>query len=216
MWGAMARGRFITLEGGEGVGKSTQAQLLAGWLGRGGREVVVTREPGGTPNAEAIRELLVHGAIERWSPITEALMMYAARRDHLERVIAPALQRGAWVVCDRFIDSTRAYQGVGGGAPAELIAALEAAVVGELIPDLTLVLDLDAETGLKRAARRGEAARFEAKGLDYHEALRGAFIQIAIAEPRRCVLLDASGPVEQVGAQIWAAVVARLPEAAGG
>jgi dTMP kinase len=212
----VARGRFITLEGGEGVGKSTQARLMAGWLGAGGREVVVTREPGGTPNAEAIRELLVHGAIERWSPIAEALLMYAARRDHIERVIAPALARGAWVICDRFIDSTRAYQGVGGGAPAGLIAALEAAVVGDLAPDLTLILDLETEAGLERAARRGEAGRFEAKGAAYHERLRAAFVEIAIADPGRCVLIDASGEIEQVGAQIWAAISARLPEAAGG
>jgi dTMP kinase len=210
----MTRGRFITLEGGEGVGKSTQAQLLAGWLRETGREVVVTREPGGTPNAEAIRLLLVHGAVERWSPISETLMMYAARRDHIERVISPALERGAWVVCDRYIDSTRAYQGIGGGAPEALITDLQIAVVGDVLPDLTLVLDLDAETGLKRAAARGEAARFEAKGLAYHEALRGAFIQIAIAEPSRCVLLDASSPVELVSAQIWTAVTSRLPEAA--
>ena len=212
----MTRGRFITLEGGEGVGKSTQARLLAQWLGRGGREVVVTREPGGTPNAEAIRELLVQGAIERWSPIAEALLMYAARRDHIERVIAPALARGAWVVCDRFLDSTRAYQGLGGGAPAELIAALEASVVGDLMPDLTLVMDLETEVGLTRAAKRGDAGRFEAKGEAYHERLREAFLEIAITEFRRCVLIDADGEPEAVAARIWAAVTARLPDAAVG
>jgi len=210
------RGRFITLEGGEGVGKSTQARLLAQWLGRGGREVVVTREPGGSPGAETIRDLLVNGPVERWSPISETLMMYAARRDHIERLIEPALARGAWVVCDRFIDSTRAYQGTGGGAPAELIAALESAVVGELVPDLTLVMDLETETGLARAARRGDAGRFEAKGEAYHERLREAFVEIAITNFKRCVLIDADGEPEAVAARIWAAVTARLPDAAGG
>jgi dTMP kinase len=148
--------------------------------------------------------------------MSEALLMYAARRDHVERVIAPALARGAWVICDRFIDSTRAYQGDGGGAPVDLIAALEVAVIGAAMPDLTLILDLESEEGLARAARRGEAGRFEAKGAAYHERLRAAFVQIAMAEPRRCVLIDAGGAIEQVGAQIWAAVTARLPEAADG
>jgi dTMP kinase len=213
----VARGRFITLEGGEGVGKSTQARGLADWLSRGGREVVVTREPGGTPGAEAIRELLINGALERWSPTSEALLVYAARRDHVEQVIAPALERGAWVVCDRFIDSTRAYQVAAGGAPESLIAALEREVVGpEVTPDLTLMLDLDIEAGLKRAALRGELGRFEVRGAAYHERLRAAFVQIAIAEYRRCVLIDASAPMESVAAQIWAAVTSRLPEAAHG
>jgi dTMP kinase len=212
----VARGRFITLEGGEGVGKSTQARLLAQWLRRGGREVVVTREPGGSPGAETIRDLLVNGPVERWSPISETLMMYAARRDHIERLIVPALERGAWVICDRFLDSTRAYQGMGGGAPAELIAALETAVIGDLMPDLTLVLDMETETGLARAAKRGDAGRFEAKGEAYHERLREAFLEIAIAEFKRCVLIDAEGEPEAVSARIWAAVIARLPDAAGG
>jgi dTMP kinase len=212
----VARGRFITLEGGEGVGKSTQARRLAHWLGQNGREVVVTREPGGSPGAEAVRELLVYGEIERWSPISEALLMYAARRDHIERVIEPALARGAWVVCDRFLDSTRAYQGDGGGAPAELLAALETHIIGACMPDLTLVLDMETEVGLERAAARGDVGRFEAKGSAYHERLREAFIEIAITEFKRCVLLDASGSAEAVGAQIWAAVSARLPDAAGG
>jgi dTMP kinase len=212
----VARGRFITLEGGEGVGKSTQARLLAERLGGAGREVVVTREPGGSPGAESIRELLVHGPVERWSPMSETLLMYAARRDHIERLIAPALDRGAWVVCDRFLDSTRAYQGAGGGAPTELIAALEAAVIGELSPDLTLVLDLPSETGLDRASRRGEAARFEAKGAAFHTRLRQAFLDIAAREPERCLVLDAGGAVETVRARIWAAVAARLADAADG
>jgi dTMP kinase len=212
----VARGRFITFEGGEGVGKSTQVRRLAGRLAVGGREVLVTREPGGSPGAEAIRELLVHGPVERWSPVSEALLMNAARRDHIERVIAPALARGAWVVCDRFFDSTRAYQGAGGGVPGELIAALEAAVVGDLRPDLTLILDMAPEDGLARAGHRGEAARFEAKGPVFHAALREAFLEIAAAEPQRCRVLDAAGDVEAVAARIWAEVTARLPEAAHG
>lgn len=211
----MARGRFITLEGGEGVGKSTQARRLAERLGAAGLEVVVTREPGGSPGAEAIRELLVHGPVDRWSPVSETLLMYAARRDHIERVIAPALARGAWVVCDRFLDSTRAYQGAGGGAPAALIAALEAAVVGEVAPDLTLVMDLASDEGLARAGRRGEAARFEAKGAAFHARLREAFLAIAAAEPERCLVIDARGDVETVAARLWDAVAARLPAAAG-
>jgi dTMP kinase len=177
---------------------------------------VVTREPGGSPGAETIRDLLVNGPVERWSPITEALMMYAARRDHIERLIAPALDRGACVVCDRFIDSTRAYQGMGGGAPAELIAMLESTVVADLTPDLTLVMDLEPEVGLARAAKRGDVGRFEAKGEDYHERLREAFIEIAITNFKRCVLIDADDEPEAVAARIWAAVTARLPDLASG
>ncbi len=198
------------MEGGEGVGKSTQARRLAERLEAAGRRVVVTREPGGSPGAESLRELLVNGAVDRWSPISETLLIYAARRDHIERVIAPALADGAWVVCDRFLDSTRAYQGAGGGAPAELIAALEAAVVGPLMPDLTLVMDMAPEAGLARAARRGEAARFEAKGAAFHARLREAFLEIAVSEPVRCVVLDAGGDVEAVAERIWAVVGARL------
>ena len=151
----VSRGRFITFEGGEGTGKSTQARLLAERLTGAGREVVLTREPGGSAGAEAIRALLVTGSVDRWSATTETLLMHAARRDHIERLIGPALERGAWVVCDRFADSTRAYQGAAGGAPAELIAALEREVLGDVTPDLTLVLDLPPADGLARAAGRG-------------------------------------------------------------
>ncbi len=211
----MARGRFITFEGGEGVGKSTQARRLAERLRGGGLEVVVTREPGGSPGAEAIRGLLVQGAADRWSPMAETLLVYAARRDHIERLIAPALARGAWVVCDRFIDSTRAYQGLAADGPLELIRLLEAQVLDGLTPDLTLVLDLPAEAGLGRAAGRQDAeTRFEDKGHGFHERLRAAFRAIAAEAPERCVLVDAAGPVEAVAERVLAAVEARLGVAA--
>ena len=207
----MSRGFFITFEGGEGAGKSTQVRRLAERLRAAGREVVVTREPGGSTGAEAIRGLLVSGAADRWSPISEALMMNAARRDHVEKLIAPALARGDVVICDRFADSTRAYQGAAGGAPADLIATLESAVVGDCRPDLTLVLDLPVDIGLARAADRGGAeARFEAKGAAFHAAIRQAFLDIAAAEPGRCVVVDSSAPPEVVAEAVWAAVEARM------
>lgn len=206
----MARGLFITFEGGEGAGKSTQVRRLAERLAATGREVVVTREPGGSPGAEAIRGLLVSGAADRWSAISESLLMNAARRDHVEKLISPALERGAVVVCDRFADSTRAYQGAAGGVPPELIAALEAAVVGDCRPDLTLVLDLPVEVGLARADTLGGLeARFERKGAAFHTVIRQAFLDIAAAEPGRCVVVDASGSPEAVAVAIWSAVKGR-------
>jgi dTMP kinase len=207
----MTAGVFITLEGGEGAGKSTQAVRLAERLRQSGREAVATREPGGTPGAEAVRDLLVRGVADRWSPISETLLLFAARRDHVERVIAPALARGAVVVCDRFIDSTRAYQGAAGGADPALIETLEKSVLQGLRPDLTLIFDLDPAVGLARAAeRRAGEARFEAKGLAFHQALRQGFLGIARAEPDRCVVLDAGLEVEAVASAAWAAVEARL------
>jgi dTMP kinase len=206
----MSKGRFITFEGGEGAGKSTQLRRLAARLSES-REVVATREPGGSPGAESIRDLLVRGAADRWSPVTETLLMYAARRDHMERVIQPALARGAWVVCDRFADSTRAYQGAGGGADKALIAALEEQVLGTMRPDLTLILDLPVEQGLARAGGRGDLeTRFESKGLDFHARLRQAFLEIARAEPKRCAVIDATLPQDDVAAAIWAVATARL------
>ena len=164
----MTRGRFITFEGGEGAGKSTQVQRLAARLKAAGREVVTTREPGGSPGAESIRDIVLRGEADRWSPVTETLLMYAARRDHVERVIRPALERGAWVVCDRFADSTRAYQGAAGGTDPALIAALETHILEDTRPDLTLVFDLPVEVGLERAyARAGAEMRFESKGLAF-------------------------------------------------
>ncbi len=210
----MARGLLITFEGGEGTGKSTQVARLAPRIAALGREVVTTREPGGSSGAEVIRGLLVQGAADRWSPTTETLLMYAARRDHIERVIASAVERGAVVVCDRFADSTRAYQGAGGGAPGELIAALEAHVLGAARPDLTLIFDLPVETGLARAAgRAGAETRFEAKGVEFHRRLREAFLAIARAEPERCVVIDAAADVDAVSAAVWTVVAGRLAPA---
>ena len=207
----VARGRFITFEGGEGAGKTTQIRRLADRLAHDVGEVVLTREPGGSDGAEALRALLVRGDTDRWSPLSETLILYAAREDHLERRIRPALARGAWVLSDRFVDSTRAYQGAGGGAPASFIAALEHAVVGDTRPDLTLILDLPAEEGLARAASRGGGeARFENKGHAFHERLRRGFLAIAQAEPQRCVVIDATAPPQAVADQIWEAVRSRL------
>lgn len=207
----MDRGRFITFEGGEGAGKSTQARRLAERLARPRREVVLTREPGGSAGAEVLRRLLVEGEADRWSPTVETLLMYAARADHLERTIRPALARGAWVVCDRFLDSTRAYQGAGGGASAALIDQLERSVVGHERPDLTLVFDLPVADGLARAgARAGGEARFEAKGEVFHERLRAGFLAIAEREPERCVVIDAAPPPDAVAEAVWAAVAERL------
>jgi len=206
----VTRGLFISFEGGEGAGKSTQIRRLAERLAADGVEVVLTREPGGSPGGEAIRELLVNGAADRWSPVTETLLMYAARRDHIERVIRPALDRGAVVLCDRFADSTRAYQGAGGDAPPSLIAALEDHVLGGVIPNLTLILDLPAEVGLARAAARGGAARFESKGLDFHERLRAAYLAIARREPERCVVIDADAAPDAVAAAVARVIAQRL------
>ena len=207
----MAQGRFITLEGGEGAGKSTQARRLGERLTALGKQVAVTREPGGSPGAETIRALLVTGQADRWSPVTETLLMYAARRDHIERTIAPALAAGAWVVSDRFADSTRAYQGAGGGAPASLIQTLERHVLGETRPDLTLILDLPADVGMARTLARNHAeTRFEAKGEAFHLRLREGFLAIARVEADRCVVIDASQDADAVETAIWAAVEARL------
>ena len=214
-----AAGRFITFEGGEGTGKSTQIRLLDAFLGRRGLETVTTREPGGTPGAEAIRALLVTGDPDRWDAATEALLMTAARRDHAEKVIRPALQRGAWVQCDRFADSTMAYQGYAGGMPRDGLEALYRFALGRLVPDLTIILDLPADEGLKRArarlgarpeARPGAETRFEDRALAFHEAVRDAFLDIARREPDRCVVIDAAGPVDDVAGKIAAAVEERL------
>ena len=212
---ASASGRFITLEGGEGAGKSVQARRLAARLGEAGLRVALTREPGGSPTAEALREVILSGGAARYGATGEAILFSAARIDHIDTTIAPALERGEWVVCDRFLDSTRAYQGAAGRLDPALIASLERVAVGACRPDLTLVLDLPAAEGLARAAaRRGEGAadRFEGEGLAFHETLRRAFLAIVEAEPERCVLIDARPGEGAVAAAIWAAVRARLGE----
>ena len=205
------RGRFITLEGGEGAGKTTLIRTLEAALRDRGVDVVVTREPGGTPGAEMLRDILLKGATDRWSPVTEALLMYAARVDHVERLIEPALARGAWVISDRFADSTMAYQGTAGGVPVERIRLLHAAALGDFRPDLTLILDLDPKTGIERTLARGEdATRFERFDGDFHARLRQAFLDIAAAEPGRCAVIDAAQGPDAVAAEARAAIETRL------
>lgn len=207
----MESGRFITLEGGEGGGKSTQVGLLVAALRARGLEVLATREPGGSPGAEAIRALLVAGEPGRWDGVSEALLHFAARRDHLRTTVWPALARGAWVVCDRFADSTRAYQGAGQGLDPALIEQLYHLTVGSFAPDLTLILDLPVEQGLQRAGQRGGAEdRYERMGTAFHQRLRQGFLAIASTEPGRCAVLDARQSIEAVHQEILATVTARL------
>ncbi len=210
------RGRFITFEGGEGSGKSTQAGLLAQRLKARGIDVVLTREPGGSPGAEIIRHVLLSGAAKPFGPEAEAILFAAARDDHIRNTIAPALTRGRWVICDRFTDSTRVYQGELGGVDDKLLRALERVTVGDLQPDLTFVLDAPVEVGMSRAEkRRGDATgdRFESESKEFHEKLRDAFRMLAMIEPNRCVLIDASGPRLEVADQIWTVVNKRLDPA---
>ncbi len=204
-------GRFITFEGGEGAGKSTQVARLAETLRRRGLEVVTTREPGGAPGAEQIRRLLVEGEVGRWDAMSEALLNFAARRDHLVNTVWPALAAGRWVLSDRFADSTLAYQGYGHGLPIARIEALYAMTVGEFTPDLTLILDLPVEEGLKRAAGRGGAEdRYERMGHDFHQRLRRGFLDIARRHPERCAVIPALGSPDNVQAAVLAAVEGRL------
>lgn len=214
----VAGGRFITFEGGEGAGKSTQAARLLKRLQAAGIAALATREPGGSPQAEKIRDVLLSGAARPLGPMAEAILFSAARADHLARTIRPALAQAVWVVCDRFADSTRVYQGALGAVAPEIIRALERIVVGPTRPDLTLSLDLPPELGLARASARraanGEAVdRFEAEALDFHRSLREAYRRIAQAEPERCVLVDAAGEPESVAEVIWTIVIDRLPVA---
>lgn len=215
--GEMA-GKFITFEGGEGAGKSTQIRLLAERLTQHGEAVVTTREPGGTPTAEAIRGVLLSGLAERLGAEGEAVLFAAARADHVDRVIAPALKNGKWVLCDRFFDSTRVYQGIAGGADPGLLNALERVAVGSAWPDLTIVIDVPAAVGLARAAERaGTAAapdRFERDDIAVHEQRRQAFLAIARGDPQRCVIVDGTGSAAATADAVWRAVSARLLERA--
>jgi dTMP kinase len=217
----VTRGKFITFEGGEGGGKTTQSAILAERLRRVGINVLQTREPGGTPRAEAIREVLLSGQAKKFGPLGEAVLFYAARESHLELAIRPALERGTWVICDRFSDSTRAYQGAAGGLPVYVIETIDRAVVGSTQPDLTIIFDLPPELGLKRAAKRkaqsasGEASgaspdRFETMNIAFHRSLREEFLAIAKAEPKRCVVIDASETARRVEDKIWALVRERF------
>ncbi len=207
----MARGKFITFEGGEGAGKSTQVALLAAVLRQAGHEVLETREPGGSEGAEQIRELLVTGAPERWDAMTEALLHFAARREHLIQRVLPALDAGQWVVSDRFADSTMAYQGYGHGLGTGPIEMLYDLVVGAFRPDLTLILDLPVEQGLARAGRRQEGGdRYERMDGGFHERLRAGFLEIARGDPARCAVIDAAASVEQVHAAVRAALLTHL------
>jgi dTMP kinase len=207
------RGRFITFEGGEGSGKSTQAMVLAQRLKSLAIGVVVTREPGGSLGAEVIRHVLLSGAAKPLGPDAEAILFAAARSDHMQNTIEPALEQGRWVICDRFFDSTRVYQGVLGKVDHRLIRGLERITLGDLKPDLTFILDVPAKTGLARASeRRGglQADRFEQEALEFHEKLRDAYRNIAESEPERCVLIDAQGPKDRVAEHIWAVVNEKL------
>jgi dTMP kinase len=214
---AAGRGRFITLEGGEAAGKSTQAQRLADHLQSLGLGVLLTREPGGSPGAEIIRHVLLSGAAKPLGAETEAVLFAAAREDHVKCAIEPALAAGKWVVCDRFADSTRVYQGMLGKVDAKFIRGLERISIGELLPDITLVLDLSVEEGLKRLAqRRGNAKpdRFEAEDPEFHKRLRDAYLALTRQEPERCVVIDANRSIRRIAKEIWSIVESRLDPAA--
>lgn len=215
----MSGGIFITFEGGEGSGKTTQINRLAQALTVAGRRVVTTREPGGTFEGEKIRACLVQRDGGNWTPMAEILLLFAARIMHVEKVISPALEQGDIVISDRFTDSTRAYQGYGHGLPAGTIENLNALVLGNFKPDLTIVLDIDTQTGLRRSTRRMEGEcfddgrsedRFERLDVEFHKRLRQGFLEIAAANPQRCCVIDASGSVDEVAAQIEALVKDRL------
>jgi dTMP kinase len=203
------RGRFISFEGGEGAGKSTQIRLLAERLTEAKVRTIVTREPGGSPGAEIIRHLVLSGMGKLLGAEAETLLFAAARDDHVHTVIEPALKQGIWVLCDRFSDSTRVYQGILGQVSPAILSAMQRVTIGDLKPDLTLILDVPVEVGLQRAAKRrgtGTADRFEAEGIKFHQQLREAYQRIAAAEPQRCLLIDASAEPDIVAANIWSAL----------
>lgn len=209
-------GYFITFEGGEGSGKSTQIQRLVTHLSESELSVdpVVSREPGGTESAEAIRRLLVTGTAERWRAATEAMLMSASRHEHVVHVLRPALAAGKVVICDRYNDSTRVYQGIVGGVPRDDIEALNRLACGDLVPDLTILLDMDVEEGLRRASdRAGDESRFESKGIEFHQKVRSAFLDLAGRYKDRFIVVDAARPVDAVAADIIDIVMPRLAAA---
>ncbi len=210
------RGQFITFEGGEGAGKTTQAELLAKSLNNAGIETLLTREPGGTFGAEAIRDLVLSGTSDRWSGLTELLLMYAARLDHVEKLIRPALERGVWVISDRFADSSMAYQGYARRLGKEQVEDVHKAVLKDFAPDLTILFDLDPIMAMKRVETRGdEISRFDAESMDFHNTLRKAFANIAADNPERIVTVDADKPIEAVNTQILAAIIQKYPDLSG-
>lgn len=209
-------GKFITLEGGEGAGKTTQGERLVSALNAAGVETVLTREPGGTFGAEAIRELVLSGTKDRWSGMTELLLMYAARLDHIEKLIMPALERGAWVISDRFADSSLAYQGYARGLGPDQVIAVHNAVMGGFKPDLTILFDIDPILTMKRVETRGEdLSRFDSETLDFHKTLREAFLEIADADKDRIFTLDAAESRDAVHQRILFAISQAFPELAG-
>jgi dTMP kinase len=206
----MTTGVFITLEGGEGAGKSTQLKLLEERLTTFGIDTVRTREPGGVPSAETIRDLLVNGETDKWRPLTETLLHFAARHEHISRLVQPALEKGQWVLCDRFADSTAAYQGYAQNIDLETISTLYGLTVGKLEPNLTVILDLPVEVGLERADDRGVGGtRYEQMGLEFHQRLRDGFLQIAADNPHRCSIVDATQSIEQISEDIMTLVQQR-------
>ncbi|WP_026940665.1 dTMP kinase [Hellea balneolensis] len=212
----MATGKFITFEGGEGAGKTTQAKMLVEALQGAGIETVMTREPGGTFGAEAIRDLVLEGTADRWSGMTELLLMYAARLDHVEKLIKPALERGVWVISDRFADSSMAYQGYARGLGADKVKSVHAAVMDGFEPDLTILFDIDPILAQKRVETRGEdLSRFDAESIVFHNALRQAFLDIANDEADRVFTVDAAASRDGVQARILFAVSQKYPELAG-
>ena len=207
----MAPGRFITFEGGEGAGKSTQVALLGDRLRAAGHDVIATREPGGAPGAMDIRRLLVEGAVDRWEPFSELLLHNAARHEHVQKTIAPALAAGKWVICDRFADSTMAYQGHAQNVDRDMVARINRAAAGDVWPDLTIVLDLAVAEGLARAQKRSDVEdRYERMGIAFHERIRDAFLEIANVEPDRCAVIEAAGDVDHVAGEVWDTVQTRL------
>jgi len=217
-----SRARFITFEGGEGVGKSTQVKRLLANLADASIEAVRTREPGGTPKAEAVRSFILQGRSESWGPGSEAVLFAAARLNHVNELIAPNLAAGKWVISDRFHDSTRAYQGLTGGVDDKLIAALEALALDGHAPDLTIVLDMDPEVAFQRVAQRAledglalTGDRFEKEDIEWHKRLRDSFLAIARANPDRCVVISAEQSEDALEAAIWSVVSTRFPELAG-
>jgi dTMP kinase len=207
----VAQGRFITFEGGEGAGKSTQVERLGARLRASGHDVLMTREPGGAPGALEIRRLLVEGAVDRWEPLSEVLLHNAARQEHVRKTVAPALNAGTWVICDRFADSTLAYQGDAQGVDRATVTRINRLAADGVWPDLTIVLDIEVADGLARArGRRDVEDRYERMGAVFHTRIRKAFLEIAQAEPERCVVIAAADDIDVIAAHVWETVRTRL------